>query len=91
MVLISQPVELHLRQKRGMLNHPAANRYYVRWGQSSNTFSSLNPQKMELAMPGGGGVLPSERLLGMRRWMGAHFHNWIDYNGVTRMGSHIFG
>ena len=39
----------------------------------------------------GGGVLPSERLLGMRRWMGAHFHNWIDYNGVTRMGSHIFG
>ena len=34
----------------------------------------------------------------MYRWMGSHFHNWIDYNGiafsivrVTRMGSHIFG
>ena len=42
----------------------------------------------------------------MRRWMGLHLHDWIDYNGVafsiacvqtspisfiTRMGSHIFG
>ena len=38
--------------------------------------------------PGGGGwmggwVLPSKRLLGMCRWMGSHFHNWTDYNGVT--------
>ena len=31
----------------------------------------------------GGGVLSSKRLLGMCRWMGSHFHNWIDYNGVT--------
>ena len=30
------------------------------------------------------GLLPStsKRLLGMCRWMGLHFHNWIDYNGV---------
>ena len=28
---------------------------------------------------GGGGVLPNKRLLGV----GLHFHNWIDYNGVT--------
>ena len=38
----------------------------------------------------------------MCRWMGLHFHDWIDYNGVAvrnrvarmlqcRMGSHIFG
>ena len=33
----------------------------------------------------------------MCRWMGAYFHDWIDYNAVvfsiefTRMGSHIFG
>ena len=32
----------------------------------------------------------------MCRWMGSHFHNWTDYNGVTflvvtRMGSQIFG
>ena len=31
----------------------------------------------------GGGVLPSKRLLGVCRWMGSHFHNWTDYNGVT--------
>ena len=44
-----------------------------------------------------GGVLPYKRLIGMCRWMGSHFHDWIDYNGVafsiefTRMASHIFG
>ena len=44
-----------------------------------------------------GGVLPFKRLMGMCRWMGSHFHDWIDYdggcifNGVTMMGSHIFG
>ena len=33
----------------------------------------------------------------MCRWMGWHFHDWVDYNGVafsiefTRMGSDIFG
>ena len=32
---------------------------------------------------GEGGVLLSKRLLGMCRWMGSHFHNWTDYNGVT--------
>ena len=31
----------------------------------------------------GGGVLPYKRLLGMCRWMGSHFHDWSDYNGVT--------
>ena len=43
-----------------------------------------------------GGVLPSNRLMGMCRWI----HDWIDYNGVafslganrvTRVGSHICG
>ena len=47
-----------------------------------------------------GGVLPSNRLMGMCRWMGSHFHDWIDYNGaafsigtnrVTKMGWHICG
>ena len=32
---------------------------------------------------GGGGVLPYKRLLGMCRWMGSRFRDWIDYNGVT--------
>ena len=30
-----------------------------------------------------GGALPSNRLMGMCRWMGSHFHDWIDYNGVA--------
>ena len=47
-----------------------------------------------------GGVLHSNRLMGMCRWMGSHFQDWIDYNGVafsigpnrvTRMGWHICG
>ena len=37
----------------------------------------------------GGGVLPYKRLMGMCRWMGSHFHRWIDYNGVAH--SRIFG
>ena len=34
---------------------------------------------------GGGGeeVLPYKRLMGMCCWMGSHFHDWIDYNGVA--------
>ena len=31
----------------------------------------------------GGGVLRYKRLMGTCRWMGSHFHDWIDYNGVT--------
>ena len=33
--------------------------------------------------PQGTGVLPYKRLMGMCRWMGSHFHEWIDYNGVA--------
>ena len=32
---------------------------------------------------GGGGVLPHKRLMRMCRWMGSHFYDWIDYNGVA--------
>ena len=31
----------------------------------------------------GGRVLPYKRLMGLCRWMGSHFHHWIDYNGVA--------
>ena len=34
----------------------------------------------------GGGVLPYKILMGMCRWMGSHFHDWIDEidsNGVS--------
>ena len=32
---------------------------------------------------GAGGLLPYKRLMGMCRWMGSHFYDWIDYNGVA--------
>ena len=28
----------------------------------------------------GGRALPSNRLMGMCRWMGSHFYHWIDYH-----------
>ena len=37
-------------------------------------------------------ALPHKRLIEMCHWMGSHFHDWIDHNGVcifnrvTRMG-----
>ena len=47
---------------------------------------------------GGGRVLPYKRLMGMCHWMGSHFHDWIDYNGVAHFQSfggktvlHIYG
>ena len=43
------------------------------------------PEQKEVAVVKrpGGGVLPYKRLRGMCRWMGSHFHDWIDYNGVV--------
>ena len=46
----------------------------------------LNEEK-----PRGGGVgwytyflvVPSSKLMGMSHWMGSHFYDWIDYNGVA--------
>ena len=32
---------------------------------------------------GPGGVLPYKSLMRMCRWMGSHFHDWSDYNGVA--------
>ena len=31
----------------------------------------------------GVGVSPYKSLMGMCRWMGSHFHDWIDCNGVA--------
>ena len=36
-----------------------------------------------LGRPGGWGHFLIKRLMGMFRWMGSHFHDWIDYNGVA--------
>ena len=32
---------------------------------------------------GRGGGLPYKRLMGICCWMGSHFRNWNDYNGVA--------
>ena len=37
----------------------------------------------EIIVLGRPGALPYKRLMGMCRWMGSHFHDWIDYNGVA--------
>ena len=34
-------------------------------------------------MPGGGGVLPYNKLIGMCHWMESHFDDWNDFNGVA--------
>ena len=42
--------------------------------------------QLQVKVSGGGGgvgVLPHKRLMGMCRWMGLHFLNWSDYNGVA--------
>ena len=31
----------------------------------------------------GWGEIPYRRLMGMCRWMGSHFHDWSEYNGVA--------
>ena len=69
--------------------------------QMNTTLYQNRPQLNKFAFgtrPGGGGagLLLYNGLMGMCRWMGSHFHDWIDNNGVpfsivTRMGSHIFG
>ena len=43
-----------------------------------------NHAKSKRSQGGGGlGVLPYKRLMGMCCWMGSHFHDWSDYNGVA--------
>ena len=40
-------------------------------------------QNDSLQLPGGGGVLPSNRLMGMCRWVGSHFHDWWGCNFIS--------
>ena len=43
-------------------------------GKRDCCIKGLNPQGVRL---------PYKRLVRMCRWMGSHFHDWSDYNGVA--------
>ena len=51
--------------------------------QRDDLFKRDNSFKAAQVGGRGGGALPYKRLMGMCRWMGSHFHDWIDYNGVA--------
>ena len=59
-------------------------------GKPNRSFGSYKPSLTKFLCDryprvggGGGGVLPSNRLMELCRWMGSHFRGWIDYNGVA--------
>ena len=41
---------------------------------------SLDPYHVYWNSGGGGYFLVKGKCMGMCRWMGSHFHNWVDYN-----------
>ena len=51
--------------------------------QFEGCFLDVNVTDHLYNLPPGWGVLTYKRLMGMCRWMGSHFHDWIDYNGVA--------
>ena len=51
-------------------------------GQYTKKKNRTKNRKEQTQAPGGE-VLPSNGLLGMCRWMGLHFHDSTDYNGVA--------
>ena len=55
----------------------------VKMSYSAKLYLRSFIRKFEIETRGGGGVLPYKRLMGMCHWMGSHFHDWSDYNGVT--------
>ena len=38
---------------------------------------------LQLSLSPGGWGTSYKRLMGMCCWMGSHFHDWIDFNGVA--------
>ena len=51
--------------------------------KASHNVGTVTDKVYELENNPWGGVLPYKRLMGMCRWMGPHFHDWIDLNGVA--------
>ena len=56
----------------------------------------MNRNSASYSQEGGEGgcvhfLIIGKRLMGMCRWMRSHFNDWHRiFNGVTRMGTHIF-
>ena len=46
--------------------------------KASHTVGTVTDKVYELENNPRGGVLPYKRLMGMCRWMGPHFPDWID-------------
>ena len=59
------------------------NGYYERNERRGKKRKGKEKGKVERAVSRGGGVLAYKRLMGMCRWMGSHFHDRIDYDGVA--------
>ena len=54
-------------------------------GERFIIFPALQSNSPPEGVPSGGvgGLLSYKRLIAMCRWMGSHFHDWIDNNGVA--------
>ena len=72
-------LDSYANPRRRLLPTPLV--FILGYANTENVFYCFNIGGV--APPGGGGVLPHKRLMGTCRWMGSHFHNWIDYNGVA--------
>ena len=68
----------HFQDKKVFFGHRASNDRRV-LSQSLTILCSV----AGISHSPGGGILPYKRLMVMRRWIRAHFHVWIDYNGVA--------
>ena len=51
-------------------------------GERFIIFPALQSNSPPEGVPSGG-LLSYKRLMAMCRWMGSHFHDWIDNNGVA--------
>ena len=71
---------LNLRQRQSQIQHC----YYRNLYTCSNIPQVYSTKNLNgEAPPWGGGVLPYKRLMEMCCWIGLHFHDQIDYNGVS--------
>ena len=55
--------------------------YFLKWLYQAICYLFFLKKKLFFAkIPG---VLPYKKLMGICHWMGSHFRDWIDYNGIA--------